>query len=190
MAPREVPPTFYSCKSIEEGQLFRVHGATLRAVYSPGHTSDHVAFVLEEESSLFTGDCVLGEGTAVFENLKIYLESLQKLQSLDITRCYPGYKSYSQSLSHGPVIEDGKTAINDYISHRLKREEQIVHVLESDPQRTWTPMDVVVILYKGYPEDLYPAAARGVELHLGKLEEEGRVSKRDGGWSIITKHNL
>jgi ribonuclease/clavin/mitogillin len=101
MSIGEDPPLFYSCETISEGQVFSVEGASLRAVLSPGHTSDHVSFVLEEEKvegenaeaekSLFSGDCVLGAGTAVFENLKIYLESLAKLGSLDIKRCYPGY---------------------------------------------------------------------------------------------------
>lgn len=41
---------------IKDGQEFSVEGVTLKALYTPGHTMDHMAFVLKEEDAMFTGD--------------------------------------------------------------------------------------------------------------------------------------
>jgi hypothetical protein len=122
---------------------------------------------------LFTADTVLGAGTAVFEDLSLYMRSLRRLVELPIW-------SHSISLhpGHGPTVppESSKSHIETYISHRQARENQIVDVFKKSNGKI-SVGHIVESLYAEYPRTLWPAAAHSVDLHLQKLEAEGRVKK-------------
>ena len=86
---------------IHDGQQFNVSGASLTAVHTPGHTADHMVLLLPEEDALFTGDNVLGHGTAVFEDLSTYLDSLGKMSTLFKGKAYPGHGAVFVNLCGG-----------------------------------------------------------------------------------------
>ena len=154
---------------LRDGQAIHGDGATLVAVHTPGHASDHLCFYLVEEKSLFTGDVVLGGSTTVIPSddgdLLEYMDSLRRLLALDVRRIYP---------AHGPVIEDGPGRIREYIDHRLMRERQILEALGGG-LRTIPAM--VERIYADVAQNLHAAAAMSVESHLKKLKREGRVSE-------------
>jgi glyoxylase-like metal-dependent hydrolase (beta-lactamase superfamily II) len=168
---------------ISDGQKFETEGATLRAFFCPGHTKDHMAFILEEEDAMFTADNVLGQGTAVFEDYGTYMKSLDSMSTEFKGRAYPG---------HGPVIKDGPAKILEYIKHRKQREKQVLDVLAQEQEGGWTAMDIVKVIYKDYPENLYAPAEKGVLQILEKLLKEGKVlhDEKHGTWSLAGKSAL
>lgn len=167
----------------------------LRILHTPGHTSDSVAIYVPSDRALYTADTVLGQGTAVFEDLAALIASLRKMLAFGSTieggyQClYPG---------HGPVVKDGVGLIDTYITHRLEREKQIVQLLEKPSASlsgatSWTTWELVSQIYAAYPESLWLPAAHSIGLHMKKLEKDERV-KRVGGegndtqWVLINAH--
>lgn len=174
--------------SISDGQVFTVDGASLTAFHTPGHTVDHMVFVLEEEDAMFTADNVLGQGTAVFEDLHTYLASLAQMKTLFKGRAYPG---------HGPVIDDGRAKMQEYIAHRQQREDQVLQTLrtpnassEAEEAAAWTPMELVKVIYADVPESLHLPAQGGVIQILKKLEKEGKASPEGEKWRLKDRSTL
>ncbi|KAF5386851.1 hypothetical protein D9615_001987 [Tricholomella constricta] len=177
---------------LHDFQTFAASG--LRVLHTPGHTSDSICLHVPQDRALYTADTVLGQGTAVFEDLSAYLKSLNRMLNFSegegYTSLYPG---------HGPVIPKGKEMISGYIQHRLEREAQILKVLNSPPPRNgdsddapprWTTWTIVTTMYAAYPESLWLPAAHSVDLHLKKLQEDKVVRRVSGelqhtSWEVI-----
>ena len=137
----------------------------LRAVATPGHSADHLSFVAG--SVVFCGDTVLGEGSVFIPpgggSLAAYLDSLRRLQRLDLDALCPG---------HGPVVWDPAAKLREYLEHRLDREQRLLVALDTGLRSTAELLDVV---WYDAPPQLRPAAALTLESHLDKLAQEGRL---------------
>ncbi|EPQ58686.1 Metallo-hydrolase/oxidoreductase [Gloeophyllum trabeum ATCC 11539] len=177
-----------------DGQTLEIGSSTsLRVLHTPGHTVDSICLHFPEDNAVFTADTVLGQGTAVFEDLSTYISSLQSLAAYKDKE--PGKRDYALLYpGHGPVVKEGLKTISTYIQHRLERESQIVQVLQSpapDNAEVWTPWTIVSKIYAAYPESLWLPASHGVILHLRKLEKDGKVrflggEGKDGRWQLST----
>lgn len=160
---------------LEDGEAVPAGTAALRAVHTPGHARDHLCFLDEASGHLYTGDHVLGGMTTVISppdgDMTDYMASLQRIRELRPAVIHPG---------HGPRIDDAAAVIDDYIAHRLEREAQVER-LARDRGGPLTPADLVPEIYAGYPQALWPAAARSVQAHLDKLVRDGRARLLGGG---------
>ncbi|XP_013107482.1 beta-lactamase-like protein 2 homolog isoform X2 [Stomoxys calcitrans] len=160
-------PKDVKVETLKDQQVFELEGENLKIHHTPGHTTDHVVLTTNE-GVLFSGDCILGEGTAVFEDLYDYMKSLEKILNFKPSVIYPG---------HGNIIEDPLEKIQYYIKHRNQREQQILSCFAERKQQKMQAMDVVKVVYKETPEQLWPAAAYNVSHHLTKLHKEGKLEK-------------
>ena len=140
---------------------------TMRAVHTPGHTSNHMCYSLAEESTLFTGDHVMGWSTTVVSppdgDMTAYIESLHKVAARDDAVLWP---------THGPSRDDGREFVEALIEHRLQREAGVLAAVRDG--RGSIP-DIVSLLYADVREELHKPAGRSVWAHLTKLVGEGRV---------------
>ncbi|XP_043470419.1 beta-lactamase-like protein 2 homolog [Leptopilina heterotoma] len=164
----------FEWNSLNCDQMIEVEGAKLQIKPTPGHTTDHYCLYMEQENILFSGDCILGEGTAVFEDLHDYMISLKDILKLSPSLIYPG---------HGPVINDPVPRIQYYIQHRQQREDEILKCLQNATEPI-SVMEIVQIVYKTTPKDLWPAASINVNHHLEKLNKEGKVIGQKNNWLL------
>lgn len=166
---------------LADGEQVAGPGWTITAVATPGHTSNHLCFALEESGALFTGDHVMGWSTSVVVppdgDMGHYLASLMKLHEREDRVYYP---------AHGPAVDNPRQLVRGMVGHRRAREKQILRLLEDVPSGQGLAIsEMVPVMYKGVPEFLWPAAAQSVHAHLIELARRGSVVEQGESWSLI-----
>ena len=149
----------------------------LRAVHTPGHSPDHLCFFDEASRDLYCGDLVRSGGSIVIPgskggSVRHYLDSLARIRGLSPRRLLPG---------HGPIIADPVAAIDEYLRHRLQREEQVLAALGDG---LMAPAQITSRVYGPLSPELAAAAEDTVLAHLVKLHDDGRAFVSDDGWRL------
>lgn len=164
-------------RAIEDGKIWRIEGATLRAIHAPGHSHDQMCFLLEEENTTLTGVNVLGRGTSAVEELSVYTDSLRKLQGW---KCDIGYPA------HGAVIEKLPLKIARELAQKHRREKQCLLALNAIKHAArmtgkiggGTVQELVVAMHgDGLDEEVRKLALEPfLDEVLRKLAEDGKVA--------------
>lgn len=157
-----------------DGEAIGGKGWTLRAVATPGHTSNHLCFELPQAAALFTGDHVMGWSTTVVSppdgDMAAYMASLDLLMQRDDAIYYP---------AHGDPIEQPQRFVRGLAGHRKHREGQILRLLDEGER---VIPNLVEKMYVGVDPKLHPAAGRSVLAHLIDLEARGVVVRLGEDW--------
>jgi glyoxylase-like metal-dependent hydrolase (beta-lactamase superfamily II) len=171
-------PTYVPDATVADGELLAHPEFRLRAVITPGHVSNHVCLLLEEEGLLFTGDHLMQGTTVVIippeGSMRDYLASLRRLQNLPIRSLAPG---------HGAVIADAQAEIARVIAHRLWREAKLVAALSARGRATLD--ELLPVVYDDVPTSLHGWARHSLLAHAIKLVEDGRATAHGDAYAWV-----
>ena len=171
--------TFAADVTLRGGERIAIApGVTLAAIHTPGHASNHLCYLLEEEKTLFTGDHVMQQSTVVINppdgDMRAYVASLRSLLDLDLDWLAPG---------HGFLMAEPRRAMQAIIDHRSKREAKVVAALrELGPS---TSAHLLEHVYADVSPRLHPMAMRSLTAHLLKLRDDGLAQQESDRWSLL-----
>jgi len=156
-----------------DGDVVRVGTLNVTAVYTPGHSDDHLCFWLDGDRALFTGDLILGSGSSMVTypegDVAAYLRSLERVAALRPRLLFPG---------HWDPVEDAMGKIDEYRAHRLAREAQ---VLAEVRRGAGTARELTQRVYGNLDDQLMVAAEMTMRAHLRKLVDDGAVRTSGDG---------
>ncbi|MCX2723681.1 MBL fold metallo-hydrolase [Roseibium salinum] len=159
-------------RELRDGEVLQAAGLSLETIETPGHTANHLCFVLQGEDVLLSADHVMGWSTSIVAppdgSMRDYMVSIDKLLDRPEQTYFPG---------HGGVLRNALAYVGELKRHRLNREASILEELAAGPA---TIAQIVARLYVEVDPALHPAAALSVFAHLEDLAARGLVSAAPG----------
>jgi glyoxylase-like metal-dependent hydrolase (beta-lactamase superfamily II) len=153
-----------------DGDIVRVGALNITALYTPGHSADHLCFLIPTDGAVFTGDLILGQGSSMVTypegDVVAYLRSLDRLAGLKPRILFPG---------HWDPVTDAMAKIDEYRRHRLEREAQILAEVR---RGGGTAAELTRRVYGELDGKLMVAAEMTLRAHLRKLVDDGVVHER------------
>jgi glyoxylase-like metal-dependent hydrolase (beta-lactamase superfamily II) len=150
-----------------DGDIVRAGNTNLTALYTPGHSADHLCFWIPGARMMFTGDLILGQGSSMVTypegDVAAYLHSLDRLATLQPSILFPG---------HWDPVKNATAKIDEYRRHRLAREAQVLVAVRLSPG---TAAELTRRVYGELDEKLMVAAEMTLRAHLRKLVDDGAV---------------
>lgn len=169
--------SFRPDRVLAHGERIEVGGCVLRVIHAPGHASNQLCYLLEEEKLLFTGDHVMQGSTVVINppdgDMRVYLDSLRQLQSEDIAWFAPG---------HGFLMDKPQEVLERLLIHRLARENKVLSAMRA--AGTAALEALLPVVYDDVAARALPVASRSLLAHLIKLKADGRVEETPAGWRL------
>lgn len=153
-------------RAVGDGAAIETAGGLFRAVATPGHTANHLAFRLEgSDAILFSGDHVMAWSTTVVAPpdgaMADYMASLDRLLARDDRLYLPG---------HGGPVNAPREYVRALKAHRLNRAAAILDRLRKGDRRI---PEIVAVLYADVDRRLHGAAAMSVLAHLEEMTARG-----------------
>jgi glyoxylase-like metal-dependent hydrolase (beta-lactamase superfamily II) len=169
MGFRDHPPTDF----FDDGHVFDFGSLRLRAVHTPGHTSDHYCFFEPDQRILLSFDLDLTPFGPWYGNHESSLIELRN--SLDLVRQLDAQVVASSHLD--PVTTDVESAFKDYVSVLDERESRLLELMDSDTDREALVEAAPIYGRHPYePELLRWFEGRMIDLHLSDLQQRGLIS--------------
>ncbi|MDF1601252.1 MBL fold metallo-hydrolase [Mesorhizobium sp. YIM 152430] len=154
--------------ALADDELVEGDGWAVRAIHTPGHCANHVAFAIEDTGILLSADHVMAWATSIVAPpdgaMSDFMASLDRLSERDDAIYHTG---------HGGPVTNPRAFVRGLRTHRKMRERAILERLKAGDR---TIPEIVAAIYRDTDPRLHDAAGLSVLAHLEDLVARNLVT--------------